>query len=174
MEELYRKGDYVRYSCSGVCLVEDIRHDSPAGKGSPKDFYILKPVSDPGSTIFVPTASDTLVSKMARLPSQGEVDALILSTKQEDLPWIADRKVRTANFQTIVKTCNLRDLLQMVDCIYRQKEALTSKGKKLSASDESTLRRAESLIENELSFILDLAGDQVSGYIRGKLSTAEG
>ena len=41
MAEPYRKGEYVRYACNGVCLVDDIRLDVPAGKGTPKEFYIL-------------------------------------------------------------------------------------------------------------------------------------
>ena len=109
MAEEYRKGDYVSYSCNGVCLVEDVRVDAPTGKGEPKTFYILKPVADQGSTIFVPTSSPALLAKMQRLPSRGEVDALILSTKESALPWIEDRKVRAASFQTIIKACNLRE-----------------------------------------------------------------
>ena len=79
MAEPYRKGEYVRYACNGVCLVDDIRLDVPAGKGTPKEFYILKPVSNPASTIFVPTGSPALVEKMARLPNREELDQLILS-----------------------------------------------------------------------------------------------
>lgn len=30
MAEPYRKGEYVRYACNGVCLVDDIRLDVPA------------------------------------------------------------------------------------------------------------------------------------------------
>ena len=73
MAEPYRKGEYVRYSCNGVCLVDDIRMDT-LGKEAPKEFYILKPVSNPASTIFVPTASQALVDRMARLPNQEELD----------------------------------------------------------------------------------------------------
>ncbi len=170
MAEEYRKGDYVSYSCNGVCLVEDIRVDAPTGKGEPKTFYILKPVADQGSTIFVPTSSPTLLAKMQRLPSRGEVDALILSTRESALPWIEDRKVRAASFQAIIKACNLRELLELVSCIYRHRVALSAKGKKLTAADEAAMRRAEGLIENELSFVLQLSGDQVGAYIREKLA----
>ena len=110
MAEPYRKGEYVRYACNGVCLVDDIRLDVPAGKGTPKEFYILKPVSNPASTIFVPTGSPALVEKMARLPNREELDQLILSVKDHPLPWIEDRKARLASFQTIVKACDLREL----------------------------------------------------------------
>lgn len=110
MAEPYRKGEYVRYSCNGVCLVDDIRMDT-LGKEAPKEFYILKPVSNPASTIFVPTASQALVDRMARLPNQEELDQLILSTRDKEIPWIEDRKVRLASFQAIIKTCDLRDLI---------------------------------------------------------------
>lgn len=170
MAESYCKGDYVRYSCSGVCLVEDIRQDSPTGKGASKEFYILKPISNPGSTIFVPTNSDALVAKMARLPSQSELEQLILSLKEEDLPWITDRKLRAATFQAMVKTCDLGELLQLARCIHRQQQILLARGKKLSSSDESVLHRAEGLIQNELSFILQITGDQVGSYVHTMLN----
>lgn len=170
MAEQYRKGDYVSYSCSGVCLIDDIRQEAPVGKGEPKTFYILKPVADNGATIFVPTSSPVLLARMQRLPNKEEVDAMILATKEEEMAWIDDRKVRSAAFQTILKACDLKDLLGLVACIYRKRSQLTAQGKKLSSSDESTLRRAEGLIENEFSFVLQLKGDQVGAYIREKLA----
>lgn len=73
MAEPYRKGEYVRYACNGVCLGDDIRLDVPAGKGTPKEFYILKPVSNPASTIFVPTGSPALVEKMGPVTQPGGI-----------------------------------------------------------------------------------------------------
>lgn len=166
----YQKGEFVRYSCNGVCLVDDIRVDAPAGrKGERQEFYILKPVKNPASTIFVPTGSLVLVEKMARLPSREELDTLIRATKDEPLTWNGDRKARLAQFQTIVKTCDLGELLSMAACIYRKKLELQAAGKKLGASDENLLSRAEDLIENEVSFVLQLTGEQVGAYLRDVL-----
>lgn len=173
MAEQYRIGDHVSYSCNGVCLVADIRTDSPSGKEAPKPFYILKPVADPGSTIFVPTTSETLLAKMQRLPTQGEIDQLIRSTREEELAWVDDRKVRAASFQATIKACDLRELLRLVGCIYRKKQELADKGKKLAASDDATLRRAEGIIQNELSFVLQIPDDQVGAYIRAKLEISD-
>ena len=171
MAEPYRKGEYVRYACNGVCLVDDIRLDVPAGKGTPKEFYILKPVSNPASTIFVPTGSPALVEKMARLPNREELDQLILSVKDHPLPWIEDRKARLASFQTIVKACDLRELICLVVCISRRKRSLLATGKKLGASDETLLQRAEGLIANQVSFVLQVEDSQVGTYIREKLTS---
>ncbi|MBR5533981.1 MAG: CarD family transcriptional regulator, partial [Ruminiclostridium sp.] len=119
MTENYRSGDYVSYSCNGVCRIDGIRQET-TDKGPPKTFYILKPVTDPSSTIFVPTHSPLLLAKMKPLPSKEEVDALILASREEEMPWIEDRKLRAATFQTILKACNLKDLLGLVTCIYRK------------------------------------------------------
>lgn len=167
MEQVYRKGEYVRYASNGVCLIEDIRSDSHKGKH--KEFYVLKPVGAPGSTIFVPLDSEALLSKMARLPTREEVDELILSVGDTGLTWVDNRKDRAALFQNLVKTNDLRELMGLARCIVQKKQELLSRGKKLSASDEGILRRAENLIENELAFVLCLPMDQVCGYIQSKL-----
>ena len=169
MAETFQTGDYVSYSSSGICRIDDIRQEAPAGKGEPKTFYILKPLADPGSTIFVPTTNPVLLARMKRLPTQEDADAMILAAGQEEKPWIDDRKLRIASFQSILKACELKELLGLVTCIYRKGQALTAQGKRLAASDEAVLRRAESLIENELSFVLGLQKDQVGVYIREKL-----
>ena len=164
----YQKGDYVQYSVSGACLIEDIRRDDLSRKTG-GEYYVLKPVGERASTILVPTDSQTLVAKMSPLPTKEELDDLITSTRNEALDWIDDRKVRSAEFQQVVKRCDLRELLCLVACIYRRRQHLLSQGKKLAAADETILRRAEGLIENELGFVLNLEGPQVGEYIREKL-----
>ena len=172
MAETYQKGEYIRYACNGVCLVDDVRLDRLTKKEPPKEFYILKPVSNPASTLFVPTGNATLVAKMSRLPDREELDALILAPREEPLDWIDDRKIRLASFQTIVKECDLGQLISLVSCIYHRREDLIAAGKKLGASDETLLQRAEALIENEVAFVLKVEQSEVSDYIRGKLAEA--
>ncbi|MBD9248868.1 MAG: CarD family transcriptional regulator [Evtepia sp.] len=172
MAETYQKGEYIRYACNGVCLVDDVRLDRLTKKEPPKEFYILKPVSNPASTLFVPTGNATLVAKMSRLPDREELDALILATREEPLDWIDDRKIRLASFQTIVKECDLGQLISLVSCIYHRREDLIAAGKKLGASDETLLQRAEALIENEVAFVLKVEQNEVGDYIRGKLAEA--
>lgn len=171
MSEAFRVGDHVSYACNGVCRVEDIRNDRVGDKE--KTFYILKPVADPGSTIFVPVDSAPLLAKMQPLPSRTEIDALIRSARADALVWEENRKLRAAQFQATIKACDLRELLRLTCCIYQRKQQLVSLGKKLPASDDTILHRAEALIENELSFVLILSREQVGPYIQEKLTTEE-
>ncbi len=168
----YKKGDYVQYGVSGVCLIEDIRRDSLSKKNA-GEYYVLKPVTERSSTILVPVDSETLVARMADLPSRDELDSLILSARGREMAWIDDRKERANLFQQAVKRCDLQELLCLVGCIYRRRLALTNAGKRLPAADETVLRRAEGLIENELGFVLELEGPQVGEYIREKLGIRE-
>ena len=164
----FKKGDYILYGISGVCLIADIRTD-PLLKENRGEYYVLKPVSERGSTILVPTDNETLTARMVPLPDRAELDRLIAAAREQALPWIDDRKERNAGFQLTVKRGGLQEILALVACICQKRTELTAAGKKLSAADENILRRAEGLIENTLGFILDLEGPQAENYLRERL-----
>ena len=164
----FKKGDHILYGISGVCLIEDIRRDA-LSKQRDGEYYVLRPAGERGSTILVPTDSETLTARMAPLHTRDEADRLIDAARQEVLPWIDARKERTAGFQRLVKRCDLGELLCLVSCICRKRQELTAAGRRLPAADENILRRAESLIENELSFVLELEPAQAGEYVREKL-----
>ncbi|MBO5060334.1 MAG: CarD family transcriptional regulator [Clostridia bacterium] len=169
MTALYQKGDYIRYAAAGVCLIEDIKKIDYTHSHKPQDFYVLKPVAASGSTIYVPLANEELTAKMRYILNHGEIDSLIESMKNEKIEWIDDRKERTESFKAVIKRCEPQELLRLVSCIYLKKQEFAENGKKLSATDDSILSQAETLIENEFSFVLNLSGGQVGEYIRQKL-----
>ena len=165
----YKKGDYIRYSSNGVCLIDDIKSMDINHTKKPKDFYVLKPISASSSTIYVPLDNEELVSKMRYILSINDVDTLIDSVKQDRTDWIADRKERNNVFKQIIKDAQPNELLKLVGCIYLKKQALLKEGRKLSTTDENYLSQAESLIENEFAFVLKLDGIDVGNYIRTRL-----
>lgn len=165
----YKKGDYIRYASNGVCLIEDMRDIDIKRSKKPKKFYVLKPVNASLSTIYVPLDNEELVSRMQRLPSKAEIDCLIDSVEQEKIDWISDRKMRNESFKQIVRNSDPKELLKLVGCIYLEKERLSELGKKLSSTDQNYLSQAESIIENEFSFVLGLADIDIGDYIRKKL-----
>ena len=70
-----------------------------------------------------------------------------------------------------MKACDLRELICLVVRISRRKRSLLATGKKLGASDETLLQRAEGLIANQVSFVLQVEDSQVGTYIREKLTS---
>lgn len=167
----YRKGEYVKYSSNGVCLISDIC--TPDFEKSSENilYYILSPVSDKSTTVFVPVNNTVLVSKMRTLLTKQEIDEMIASIKSVEIKWVDDRKKRSDLFSDILKENNVLDLLRMVGCIYMKKQQLAEANgnRKLSLSDIDALERAEKLIEDEFAFVLDIDIRDVGEYIRKKL-----
>lgn len=166
----YSKGDYIRYSQNGVCYIEDIKQmKNPVFQNGLKQFYVLKPVGNEKSTVYVPTDNTELTSRMIYILKKQDIDSLIDSVKKSSLEWIDVRRLRAESFKKIIKTSDQQELLKLVSCIYLKKQEWAAAGKKLSATDDGILKQAEELIDNEFTFVLGLKKGQVGEYIRNRL-----
>lgn len=169
MEFEFKIGEYVRYCINGVCLIEDIRKMDVLGDGNEKMFYVLCPVSRQASTISVPVDNNTLTSRMKPLVSKDGIDCLIDGIEANVLEWVDDKKKRTEIFKNIIKECDRKSLLSLVDCLYKRREVLKESGKNLSSGDESFLNQAEGVIQDEFSFVLEISKESVYSYVKERL-----
>ena len=167
--EAFRKGDPVIYGTNGVCMVADVTTQASTPDAEARTYYILSQTAQRGMTIAVPTDNQTLVSRMRRLMSREEIDALLADAKGRQYPWIADRRARADAFHGILTAGKHRDLLLMIRCIYLQKETLQQNGKRLNVSDEATLKAAEKLVTEEFSYTLGIEPAAVGEYIRERI-----
>lgn len=161
------KGGYVRYGANGICLVEDLRQMQFDSRQGPRPYYVLRPVHHQEGCVFVPADNPKLMDRVRPVPSAQEIDQTILSIRNLEMPWIEDRKERTARFQEILSRQRGQELLLLAGCLYRRKRE-SPKG--LSYSDEQILRRAEAIIAEALVFSLKLETQNVNEYIRRKLA----
>ena len=58
------KHDFVNYGAYGVCQVEDIRPIRFGPDTPRREYYVLKPISQDGASIFVPADNQKLMSRM--------------------------------------------------------------------------------------------------------------
>lgn len=165
MENEYKKGDYVRYSTNGVCVIADIEAMVSADRRSIKNYYVLRPVADSGTKVFVPLDNPTLLGRMRAILTREEVDRAISESSRNPLEWIADRNRRAEQFREIIKAAEPLPLLQLCCCIHNRRRHLSAEGKRLSGSDEAVLKQAEKLVENEFAFSLDIPRTEVAAYI---------
>ena len=61
----------------------------------------------------------------------------------------------------------------MIICIYEKKRELAKNGKKLSVTDQGTLKSAEKLVEEEFAWALDMDPKDVPAFIRRRLHIQE-
>ena len=68
------KYDFVHYGAYGVCQVEDIRPIRFGPDTPRREYYVLKPISQDGASIFVPADNLKLMSRMRPVLSEEEID----------------------------------------------------------------------------------------------------
>ena len=101
MTQNFNKGEYVLYGKTGVCLIEDIKECGFLKKG--EMYYILKPIGNSGSTVYVPVKNDSLTSGMHRLMTKEEIDGLLLNASNREIEWIEQKNERADYFHDIIK-----------------------------------------------------------------------
>lgn len=162
-------GEYVSYGINGMCNIEDIRPMQLSQCVEKMMYYILRPESNPKSTIFVPVNNQKLVSKMRELMTKDEINAMLVRMKDRTLEWEKDVRFRTENFHEILNNGVNQDLILMIRCLHRKRQELVQLGKKLPARDSNTLKTAERLVEEEFAHVLHIKCEEVSDYIRDVL-----
>lgn len=162
-------GEYVSYGINGMCNIEDIRPMQLSQSVEKMMYYILRPESNPKSTIFVPVNNQKLVSKMRELMTKDEINAMLVRMKDRTLEWEKDVRFRTESFHEILSNGVNQELILMIRCLHRKRQELVQLGKKLPARDSNTLKTAERLVEEEFAHVLHIKCEEVSDYIRDVL-----
>lgn len=161
---MFQINDFVNYRSKGICKIEDISYFKFNAERGERRYYVLRPVYDPGTVIYVPADNEELLKRMHSVLSQSEIDAIILDSQNADIHWVKDHRQRAEQFRGILNRRDECELLRMVRCLY-----LKSKQSGLTATDAQYLKKAEEIIEQEFSFSLKANAKDVNTYIRSKL-----
>ena len=167
MSEVFEKEQYVVYGKMGVCRVVDRRLLSFGG--DKEEYYILAPARDPRSSVYVPSANETLMARLRPLLTRQEIDEILSCVTQAAVPWIEDRGERATQFRAIISGGDRRQIVRLVRCLYEKKQEKLAAGKKLSAADEAFLQECIRLVEEEFMLALDIPAGQVGDYIRERV-----
>ena len=84
-------GEYVSYGINGMCSIEDIRPMQLSQSVEEMMYYILRPESNPKSTIFVPVNNQKL-SRCGDLMTKDEINAMLIRMK--DRRWNGRKDIR--------------------------------------------------------------------------------
>lgn len=160
-------GTHVLYGKMGVCLVQE-QKAIKMGKDSSL-YYVLCPVSDGRSSIYVPCDNAELVARMRPLLTRDEINALLSDADEERVQWIDDRSARAALYRSVTADGDRRLLIRVICCLFRRKHERQELGKRLSAMDESALQECMRLIDEEFSMVLGIPRTEVVHYILERL-----
>ena len=166
MARKFKKNEYIVYGNSGVCLIEDVRNMKFGSEKNERMYYILRPVGNHSSTLYVPMDNEKLTAKMRDVLTKQQIDDMLSGIRDKVIDWQSDKKKRAEEFKQIMRDKNQEELLTLVGCIYMKKQELLAVGKKLNFTDENILQEAEKYIYEEFAFALDIPVCDVSDYIQ--------
>ena len=164
---MYSVGEVVIYSTQGVCRVKEI---STMKFGSTKgEYYILTPVSDSRSVVYVPTANPALVAKMRPILCRQELDSLMADISGEHQEWISDDSQRKDYCDRVIKGGDRREIMRLMEMLYLRREALKDQKKHFHNVDAQYLKTAERMLFDEIAYVTGISLEEVPDYISSHL-----
>ena len=147
---MYNVGTYVSYRSEGICVIVEIRKQRFGALNELKDFYVLSPVNDPNSKLFVPTDNEHLVAKMRPLCFADDVNDLAIKLRDERIEWIEPSRPRSNAFRDIISEGNREKLIKLIHTVIEHEKTHVTQG------DISTLNKAKRMLVDEFSFTTDI------------------
>lgn len=157
---MYSIGTYVSYRAEGVCLVSEIKMQKFDVKEPPREFYVLSPIRDANSKIYVPIDNEALVSRMHTLCSADEINALADRLRGQKMDWINESRPRNNAFRTIVAEGSREQLILLINTIIAMEPILTAMGRHVTQGDELMLKKALKMLVDEFSFTSDIRSEE--------------
>ena len=117
---MFKVNDVIIYGTQGVCQIVGI--EEKVVSGVKKNYFVLKPVNDNGSTIFAPTDNEHVLKKMRRPLSKTEINKLIDSMPDEDVVWIKNDNDRKEHYRKTLTGGDHVDLIKLIKAIYAHKK----------------------------------------------------
>ena len=164
---MFKISDYVCYGATGVCQITETKKERISGVT--KEYYVLKPVFNENSAVYVPMDSPILVEKMKPVLSATEIKKLITNAKKRNDEWIVNDFQRSEQFKGILKSGDRANIIEIIRMIYRRQKELASRGKHLHVSDERTRRDAQTPICSEIAFVKGISPDEALELILANL-----
>lgn len=168
---MYKVNEIVSYSSQGICEITEICQREIAG--IVMDYYVMKPVFDSRSTVFVPVSNEKLVSRMRRVMSPGEASELIETINDGEILWVDNDAERRDLYQSILTEGLPSRLAALLRTLILRKRTLETASRKLRSTDETCMRTAEKLIVRECSYALGEDQDSLTQLIASLINGPE-
>ncbi len=168
---MFKANDLVLYGAQGVCRIQEIATKTVDGQET--QYYSLRPVYAPQSSIFVPVDNEKLTGRMRRMLTKAEIQALIDGLPSMETIWIPGETLRKEKYKAILLGGDRLQLCALIKTLYLHRREQQQKSKKLHINDERYLKEAEKVLYSEFALVLDKKPEEIPGYIEAHL-TARG
>ncbi len=150
---MYEREQKVVYGIHGICGIVDIEEKIVDRKTA--QYYVLAPISQPGSRYYVPVHNAVAVGKM-RPPMDREQIHAIIALEPDMSCWIDCENQRKLQYRQLLTNIDPKSLFLMVRLLRKHRQEQFAHGRKFHACDANFLKDAENLLASEFAYVLGI------------------
>lgn len=160
---MFERGEYVFHESGGVCRIEDIRVAPLDGMPADRTYYVMRPIHDPNSVIYIPVDSDRIF--LRRLLNREEAVELL-----DLIPFIRtievdNAKQLRAKYVELMRLHEPLEWVRVIKTVYARTDMSASRTSRVSDTERSFSDNAKRNLHAELSLALGVPEGDMEQYI---------
>lgn len=164
---MFEIGESFIYGSSGICKLEEIQERNI--NSQQRLCYVLHPVYEANSTLYIPVGNEKLEAKMRRLLCPEEIYRLIDAMPGQEGDWIENENQRRDCYSQMLASGDRIQLVQLLKGLFLRQQELRAAGRKLRMSDERFMKDAERMLYDEFAYVLGIPRENVFSFICGRI-----
>lgn len=158
---MYQVSQLVVYGIHGVCRI--LQMDERIVDRQRVSYYVLEPLSQPGTRYLIPSQNPAAIAKMRPLLEREQLLAL-LREAPDKLAWEPDDNRRKLLCRQIIASADVAAMIDMLRFLQIHRQSRAQMGKRIHISDENFTRDAQRMLTGEICAVLGLSEKDALAY----------
>ncbi len=164
---MFACNDYVFHESGGVCRIDDIQTAPLEGMPADRQYYVMKPLDDRNSVIYIPVDSEQIF--MRRLMDRAAAEELL-----DRIPFVrtideSNAKLLRAKYVELMRLHDPVEWVRVIKTVHVRADLQGDKGRRLSETERSFAETAKRYLHTELSLALDVPRERIEEYITDRI-----
>ena len=159
---MYQISQLVIYGSHGVCTIVDVEDRVIDRKTV--SYFVLEPVSQPGTHYLIPTQNPTALAKIRPLLTSEQLLSM-LTDKSTDQQWVPEDNRRKQLYRQIISSGDVGSIVGMLRVLQAYKLQQDAIGKRLHICDDNFMRDAYKLLSGEICAVLGVGQAEALTYL---------
>ncbi len=165
---MFAEGEYISYSCYGVCKVEGTVMMEVPGTTEMRRYYVLTPVYGQKGTVYSPVDNGKALIRR-RILTKEEAGRLLEETSRLELIQTGDKKQMEEFCRQAVQSGECVQWLKVIKTLMHERLLRQQQGKKMTSTNERYLHTAIDKLCGELAVSLNQDKSQMEGILEETL-----
>ena len=150
---MFEKNQYVYHETGGICKIDDVRYAPLEGMPNDRLYYVLSPLQDRNSTIYVPVDASGVF--LRALMERAEAEALMRSVSSIEPIDEPNAKLLRLKYIEAMRTHQPAEWVRVLKTVYGREQAKIGRAR-LSESERGFAENAKRNLATELGMVLGL------------------